>query len=282
MSRRKRPGVGVEIAHEVPVERSGRRKFALLGSTLELRLISALAIAAFMVLWQLSFHYRWVTPLFTSSPYNIILAARTLISNGEMARHGVASLKLFVVGMGVSMILAVPLGVLIGWYRRMNAALDPFVSVLHATPRIAMIPLVLVWFGIGFKSQVIIVVLAAVFPLLINTMAGIRAIDPQLLRVARTYMAGDLAIFRTLALPTALPYIATGFRLALAQGLIGVVVAEYFLGNVGIGALITSAGLTLRTDIVFVGVFLTAGVALLLTALVRRIQDHLDRWKPVE
>jgi ABC-type nitrate/sulfonate/bicarbonate transport system permease component len=282
MSRRESRSLGVEVSEEASAVSKGHRSFSFSGSTLELRLISVLAVTAFMALWQLSFHYRWVTPLFTSSPYNILLAARTLIENGELARHGVSSLKLFVVGMGLSMVIAVPLGVLIGWYRRMNAALDPFVSVLHATPRIAMIPLVLVWFGIGFKSQVIIVVLAAVFPLLINTMAGIRAIDSQLLRVARTYMAGDMAIFRTLALPTALPYIATGFRLALAQGLIGVVVAEYFLGNVGIGALITSAGLTLRTDIVFVGVFLTAGLALLLTALVRRIQDYLDRWKPVD
>jgi ABC-type nitrate/sulfonate/bicarbonate transport system permease component len=244
--------------------------------------LSTTAVVIFLVLWELSYQRGWINPLFTSSPSQIYQSFLELVRNGELARHLSASAKLFAAGFLVSVAVAIPLGVLLGWYRRFNAVLDPFVSILHATPRIALIPLVLVWFGIGFRAQVIIVFLATVFPLLINTISGVQAIDQQLLRVARSYSASDLAIFRSLAVPSALPYIATGLRLALAQALIGVVVAEYFLGNVGIGAMITSAGFLLRTDIVFVGVFVTAGAALFFTALLRRAELYLARWRPTD
>jgi ABC-type nitrate/sulfonate/bicarbonate transport system permease component len=266
-----------------PAEGPKRRRLGgFIGSPLERFFISSVAVVGALVLWQLSYENEWVNRLFTSSPVEVWKAFRELVDNGELARHGYASLKLFLVGTGISVAIAIPLGILVGWYRRMNAALDPFVSILYATPRIALIPLVLVWLGIGFKSQVTIVVLSAVFPLLISTTAGVQAMDPQLLRVARSYMAKDRDIFRTLALPTAVPYITTGIRLALSQALIGVVVAEYFLGNLGIGALMTSAGLTLRTDVVFVGVFLTAGLALIFTSLLRRVERRLARWRPDE
>lgn len=243
------------------------------------KLIGTTSVTVFVILWQLSADRAWINPLFTSSPSDIVSAARELWSNGQLATNVGASAKLFAVGFLVSIAIAIPLGIVMGWYRWLDAIVDPFVSLLYATPRIALIPLVLVWAGIGFQSRLIIVVLAAVFPLLINTIAGVRATDPELLRVARSFQASDLAIFKTLVLPGSLPFIVSGLRHAINQALIGVVVAEFFGGNVGIGSLITSAGLELRTDVAFVGVFIVAGTAMVLTGALRYAERKLTPWQ---
>ncbi|QOC93400.1 ABC transporter permease [Micromonospora craniellae] len=237
------------------------------------------SVIAFLTTWQIAADQGWVNVLFTSSPLAIVQAGQDIWSNGQLALNFKASAELFVLGFLLSVAIAIPLGIAMGWYRWFDAIVDPFVSILYATPRIALIPLVLVWAGIGFESRLIVVVLAAVFPLLINTIAGVRATDPQLLRVSRSYLGSDLAIFRTLVIPSAIPYIISGLRHAINQALIGVVVAEFFGGNIGLGAMITSAGLELRTDIAFVGVLIIAGSALLLTALLRIIESRLTAWR---
>jgi len=246
----------------------------------ELRIISALAVVAFLILWELSARHRWIEPLFTSSPSRVFTAFRELVRTGELQRNGLASLRLFLSGMSLAIGIGVPLGIVIGWYRRINAIIDPFISILYATPRLALIPLILLWFGVGDQSRVVVVFLTAFFPIVINTTSGVRAIDPQLLRVSRVFGANDMQIFRTLALPTALPYIMTGIRLAIGQGLIGVVVAEFFLGKTGIGSMITRAGYTLRSDVAMVGVLIVAASSLILTAALRFIERRLARWRP--
>jgi ABC-type nitrate/sulfonate/bicarbonate transport system permease component len=242
-------------------------------------LIGLFSVAVFLVLWQISADKRWVNPLFTSSPTTVLRAGRQLYQSGQLMPYVRSSGELFLYGFLLSVIIAIPLGVAMGWYRRFDAVMDPFVSILYATPRIALIPLVLVWAGIGFQSRLIVVVLSAVFPLLINTVAGVRATDPQLLQVANAYTARDLAIFRTIVLPGAVPYIVAGLRHAINQALIGVVVAEFFAGNVGLGAMITSAGLELRTDIALLGVLVIAASSLILTGLLKLLERRLTPWR---
>jgi ABC-type nitrate/sulfonate/bicarbonate transport system permease component len=242
-------------------------------------LIGLFSVAVFLVLWQVSADNRWVNPLFTSSPSTVLRAGRQLYQSGQLMPYVRSSGELFLYGFLLSVIIAIPLGVAMGWYRRFDAVMDPFVSILYATPRIALIPLVLVWAGIGFQSRLIVVVLSAVFPLLINTVAGVRATDPQLLQVANAYTARDLAIFRTIVLPGAVPYIVAGLRHAINQALIGVVVAEFFAGNVGLGAMITSAGLELRTDIALLGVLVIAASSLILTGLLKLLERRLTPWR---
>jgi ABC-type nitrate/sulfonate/bicarbonate transport system permease component len=243
------------------------------------QLIGAFSVATFIVLWQVSADQAWINPLFTSSPGDIVAAGQEMWASGTLGLHLEASAQLFIVGFALSVVIAIPRGVLMGWYRTLDAIVDPFVSVLYATPRIALIPLVLVWAGIGFEARLIVVVLAAVFPLLINTIAGVRATAPDLLRVAHSFQASDLAIFRTVVLPGAVPYIVSGLRHGINQALIGVVVAEFFGGSIGIGYLITSAGLELRTDVAFVGVFIVAGSAMVLTGVLRFLEGKLTRWR---
>ena len=135
---------------------------------------------------------------------------------------------------------------------------DPFVTALYSTPRVALVPLVLIWFGIGMWSKVFIVFINAVFPVLINTIGGVKAIDDDLLRAARAYCASDWQIFTTVVIPGAVPFILTGVRQAVALGLIGVVVGEMFGGSEGIGYMVNYGGQTFQTDTVFLGVTIIA------------------------
>src|SRR5262249_36832547 len=136
--------------------------------------------------------------------------------------------------------------------RRLRLITDPFMNALYATPRIAMIPLILIWFGIDWKSKVFIVFISAFFPVLINTVGGVRALDRDLLRAARAFCASDWQIFKTVALPGSVPFILTGVRQGVALGLIGVVVGEMFGGSQGIGFMVAYGGQTFNTDTLFV------------------------------
>jgi ABC-type nitrate/sulfonate/bicarbonate transport system permease component len=280
------PNVRQETAVEAPARASGTsagepgRRRRRLAPRAERTLISTASVAVAFCLWQLAYELSWIDPLYISAPSAIATAAVDLIRDGTLIDASWASLKLFLTGFAISVAIGIPLGVLVGWYPRVSAALDPFISVLYAAPRIALIPLVLIWAGIGFTSQVIIVMLGAVFPVLINTAAGVRSLDRDLVRVARSYGARDIDIFRTLAMPSSLPFITSGLRHAQAYALIGVVVAEFFVGQEGIGKLITDAGLTFKTDVVFVGILVIAAAALILNAVLARFERAVARWRP--
>jgi NitT/TauT family transport system permease protein len=241
--------------------------------------ISCASIVLILGIWQASATLGWVDPLFTSSPIGIAAALIELARSGDLWVDIIASAKLFLAAFVLSVAVALPGGVLLGWYRKLSAAFDPFLYVLYVTPRIALIPLIFVWFGVGFRSQLVIVFVTAFFPLLVNVVAGVRSIDQNLVRVAKSFMARDRDIFLTLALPSALPFIVSGLRLTVVMALIGVVVAEFFTGQEGLGALITTAGISMRTDIAFAGVIVVAVFALVLTGLVGVMEKRLGRWR---
>jgi len=174
----------------------------------------------------------------------------------------------------------VVVGVLIGWYRRLGMVFEPFLTGLYSTPRVALMPLILIWFGIGMWSKVFIVYIMAFFPVLINTIGGVKAIDADLLRAARAFRASDWQIFTTVALPGAVPFILTGVRQAVALGLIGVVVGEMYGGSEGIGYMVNYGGQTFQTDAVFLGVVIIAFAGIVLTWLAERLERRFSRWRP--
>jgi len=158
--------------------------------------------------------------------------------------------------------------------------LDPLINPLYALPRLAMMPLIIMWFGTNWKSKVFIVFLSSFFPILVNTVAGIRSLDPDLLRAARAFCASDWQIFKTVAVPGSVPFILTGIRQGVALGLIGVVVGEMFGGSEGVGFLVAYGGQTFQTDTVFVGVVIIAVSGLVLTFLTERLERRFSRWRP--
>lgn len=247
-----------------------RRRRVVLGAT---------GIVGFLLGWELIVRFGGVDAAFTSSPVLIWEKAGELAEIGALWPAILSTAKLFGIGFGISLVLGLSLGVILGWYRPARAVLDPWVSILYAAPRIAFIPLIVVWSGAGLKAQVVVVVINAVFPILINTAAGVNAIDRQHLRVAQSFGATNLAVLRTVALPGAMPVVIAGVRNGMMTALLGTVVAEYFVGLTGVGGLIFNAGLTLDTSAAFVGAVIFSLAALVLSNLLGAWQTRVDRWR---
>ena len=177
-------------------------------------------------------------------------------------------------------LIGVPLGIAMGWYGRVDAVLEPFVSALYATPRIALLPLILIWLGIGIASKIAIVFLGAVFPILVNTVTGVRTVDADFIKVARSFGCNDRQLFLTVVLPSSVPMLLAGLRLGLGHALVGIVVGEMYGSTKGLGFLIATAGARFQTDQVMVGIILIAGAGVALTELLRLIERRFERWRP--
>ncbi len=237
------------------------------------------SLAIFLTLWELIPNLGLVKPLFTSSPTRIFRAAQWLFAHGLWHDIRVSAIE-FIAGFSLAAITGIILGILLGWYRRLRAMCDPFVSALYATPRVALLPLLILWLGIGMKSKVAVVFLGAIFPILVNVMTGIRTIDETLLKCARSFGATDQQIFITLALPSSVPFLIAGMRLAVGRGLVGVVVGELVASTAGIGHMMSIAGATFQTDKVFVGIILLAGSGYILTEGLKRLEARFEMWRP--
>lgn len=240
------------------------------------------AILVVIAVWEMAWSAGRISPLFFSGPSAVASRFWHELTAGNLPGDFAYSGRNFLVGFGLACALAVPLGVLLGWYRYFRLLVDPFLNAFYATPRIAFIPLIIIWFGIGMWSKVFIIFLAAFFPILINTIAGVKNLDPDLLRAARAFCATDRQIFRTIALPSSVPFILAGVRQGVAHGLIGVIVGELFAGNEGIGFMIATAGQTFATDTLLVGVAITAVAGIAVSALADRIQRHFSKWRSDE
>jgi NitT/TauT family transport system permease protein len=239
------------------------------------------SVLIILAVWEAIWSYTdWVSPLFFSGPSAIAKQFKYTLTEGTLLADMAYSGKNFALGFAIALVAGVVLGVIIGWYRRVRLVADPFLNALYATPRLAMMPLIIIWFGIGMWSKVFIVFLSAFFPILINTVAGIRNMDADLLRAARAFCASDWQIFKTLAIPGSVPFILTGVRQGVALGLIGVVVGEMFGGSEGVGFMIAYGGQTFATDTLFVGVVIIAFAGILLTLLTERLERHFSRWRP--
>lgn len=238
------------------------------------------AVMLTLAIWQAFWSAGKISPLFMSGPSAIVMRFHDDLLHGNLLSDLAYSGKNFLIGFILAVVLGVVLGVIIGWYKYVEMVAGPFLNALYATPRVAMIPLIIIWFGIGMWSKVFIVFITAFFPVLINTIGGIRAIDHDLLRAARSFCATDRQIFTTLAIPGAVPFILTGVRQAVALGLIGVVVGEMFGGSQGIGFMVAYGGQTFATDTLFVGVLILAFAGIALTALAEQLEKRFSRWRP--
>jgi NitT/TauT family transport system permease protein len=248
--------------------------------THERAIVGAVAVVAVVAVWEWCWSAGLISPLFFTGPSQVLVRFVEEWTAGRLKQDLAYSGTNFLVGVGMAISTGVVLGVVIGWYRRLAMLLEPFLTALYSTPRVALIPLVLIWFGIGMWSKVFIVFINAVFPVLINTIGGVRAIDRDLLRAARAFCASDWQIFTTVVVPGSVPFILTGVRQAVSLGLIGVVVGEMFGGSEGIGYMVNYGGQTFQTDTVFLGVVIIAFSGIVLTWLAERLERHFSRWRP--
>ena len=246
----------------------------------ERAIIGAIAVVVVLGLWEWAWSAGRISPLFFTGPSQVVDRFVIEWNEGRLKQDIAYSGINFVIGVGGAIAGGVVLGVIVGWYRRLAMVFEPFLTALYSTPRVALIPLVLIWFGIGMWSKVFIVFINAFFPVLINTIGGVRAIDRDLLRAARAFCASDWQIFTTVVIPGSVPFILTGIRQAVSLGLIGVVVGEMFGGSEGIGYMVNYGGQTFQTDTVFLGVVLIAMAGIILTWLAERLERHFSRWRP--
>lgn len=243
-------------------------------------LLSVASVVTLLSLWELAASSGVVNPLFTSAPSRILATLARVTANGTLWEDLWVSAQEFGLGLGGAIVIGIPLGMLIGWYRPVSALLGPYVTFLYTTPRVALLPLLIIWVGIGINLKVSIVFLGAVFAILITTSAGMRSLDRTLVNMSRSFCATDFAIFRDIALPGSVPFILSGVRLGIGHALTGVVVGELYASTAGVGHMIAVAGNTFQTDLVYVGIMITAIVGLLLFWVASRIERHFEAWRP--
>jgi ABC-type nitrate/sulfonate/bicarbonate transport system permease component len=243
-------------------------------------LVGAGAVVAFLAVWQLVAFRRLVPELFLPGPADILNAFVAYIQKGQIWPDMWISGQELMYGFFLSIAIGLPIGVLMGWYKRLHQALDPFVTFFYSIPRVALTPLLIIWFGIGINSKIAVVFLGAVFAILINTAAGVRNLDPALIKAARSFGASDAQLFRTVVVPGSVPFILTGLRLGLGHALTGVVVGELVAAQAGVGLMMATAGATFQTSKVFVGLVIVASTGVVMTYVLSRIEQRFQSWKP--
>jgi ABC-type nitrate/sulfonate/bicarbonate transport system permease component len=242
--------------------------------------LGLVGVVGFLALWQAASSLGWVNPLFISSPVGVVASAVALMSGHQFWIDLRISGSEFILGYALAILVGVGLAVVIRWSRVVDALVSPLLSALYATPHVALVPLIIVWFGIGEQSKAVFVFLLAFFPILYNTLAGLRNADPMLVRAARSFGAGPRQVFTEVLLPSAVPFVLTGLRLAVGLGVIAVVVGELYAANAGIGYLISNAGQTLRVADSFVGIVVVALFGGIAMALLQRLERRFSHWRP--
>ena len=242
--------------------------------------LGVIGVVSFFAAWEFSTRFEILNP-FYFPPFSKILAkGYELFANGSIWEHMWFSLTNFSIGFAVSIVLGVIIGVPMGWYKSISKTFDPLLSGIYATPLIALLPLIIMMFGLGAISKIIMTVLAAVFPILINTMVGIANTDHRLITMARAFGARDSQIFMKVSLPGSLPYIVAGMRVALGRALVYIVVAEQYGAATGLGYLSSIAAQRFQMAAMFVPIVLIAGLGAGLNELLKTFERRLDIWKP--
>lgn len=218
-------------------------------------------------------------PILWPPLHSVLIAFGSIIIDGSLAEALRESLVLFVLGIGLSWITGLVIGIFLGRSRILERMFLPYLGALYATPIIALIPLMLVWFGFGLSGRVIVVWMIAFFPMLVNVYAGVRDAPQELIEVARSFnVTSELGLLRTVVLPSAVPAILAGIRLSIGRGIVGMAVAEVYLRLGGIGALISQYGAVFRTDYVIAAILPLPLLGILLTLVAQRVERRVQYW----
>lgn len=239
-----------------------------------------LGLVAFFLVWEIASRTHLLNPFYFPPFSQIIAKGIELFASGVIWEHMMFSLVNFSVGLITATIAGVLLGIPMGWYKGISRTLDPLLSGIYATPLIALLPLIIMLFGLGAISKIIMTFLAAVFPILINTMAGIANTDSHLIKMSRSFGASDATIFLKVSVPGSLPYIVAGVRVALGRALVYIVVAEQYGAAMGLGYLSSVAAQRFQIAAMFAPIVIIACLGALLTELLKAVERRLETWKP--
>jgi ABC-type nitrate/sulfonate/bicarbonate transport system permease component len=237
------------------------------------------AIAVVLASWQLFAGEHWVNTEFTSEPSAVATSLVNYFQHGTGWSDLWVTGQEFLLGFALSLAIGIPVGVLMGWYKKIDELLNPMVIFLNNIPRIALAPLFVIWFGIGLESKVAIVLCVATIPLIFNARAGVVTTERTLVQMARSYGTSNISLLWKVVLPGSVPTIVSGVRIAVGQGLQAVVLAEFIAAEHGLGFTLFNAANTLDTARMFDAVTVIAVAGLILTALATRLERYFDRWR---
>jgi ABC-type nitrate/sulfonate/bicarbonate transport system permease component len=273
------------MAIDIEKTRAGAEPFSLVRAWRGLSelhrgvILRTLSVVVTLVAWE--WYGRGVDPIFMSYPTAIVAAAPRMLATAEFRSAIWVSLQGLLSGLALAVVTGVSLGLLTGRYRTVDYLTDVQMTALYSTPHVALLPLLMLWFGIGSGARIALIYLSAFFPIVINTQSGVRNIGHGLIEVALAEGASERQIFTKIVVPAALPFIMTGIRLAMGRGVVAMVVAEMVM-TAGLGGAIQHYGMAFATDRFFVVLVVLALLGVGLTELARVLERRLTPWKQTE
>lgn len=234
-------------------------------------------VIAILVIWEVM--GRRLGDFFLAPPSSLWGAAVEITESGELMRATLDSLYSLSVGFGISAAVGIGLGYLMGWYKPVAKVMDPFVNAAYVIPVAALVPVIIIWFGLADISRILVVILFCVFEILVSTYTGVRNVDPMLIDVARSFGASRFELFRKVVFFASLPYIFAGLRMGASRAIKGMVVAELLFAVTGLGGEIQTAANYYRTDIVFVYVIVIALLGVAMAGVIQMIERLVTPWK---
>jgi len=236
-------------------------------------------ILSFFAIWEIIARSGLVHPLLLSPPTAVFSTILRLLASGELLIHIRASLGRALIGFAIGSAIAIPHGIGIAWFKRVEEVSSPLIDLFRPVPIAALIPVFMLWLGIGDASKIALIAYGCYFPTVLNTMAGVKNVDANLIKVAKLFGANRLQILKKVVLPAAFPYILTGLRYSLSLSLILLVISEMIAARVGLGYLILDAEYTFKTEIMFAGIVTIGLIGFLLNEMAMVIENRLTKWK---
>jgi len=228
--------------------------------------------------WESGSRLGLLNPLLFPAPSTVVATLGRLVASGEIMPHLRATLERLLLGVLIGCVPGCLLGLLMGWSQRLRSALDPVVAALHPLPKIALLPLIMVVFGIGEASKIVTVAVAAFFPMLLNAVAGVLQIDPGLFEAVKSYGGSRRKVFTRVVWPGSLPMVLTGLRISINTGLLITIAVELVAARTGMGTAIWLAWETMRTEEVYAGLVIIAALGVGLSSLLHRVSARLTPW----
>ena len=243
-------------------------------------LISLISLVLFLALWELAYRLEWVNPLFVSAPSMVARSAVSLLASKTVHHDLWVTLVGFSLSFFIATVGGVLLGVLIGYSETAYHLLNPFIVSLNALPKIVLMPLVILWFGMGLPSKLFLAGLMAGFPIIVSTLAGVRSIERDFVLLARSYQASRFKILRSILLPSIIPFVLSGMRVGVSYGMVGVLLVEFFASNEGVGYRMVLYTANFQIDLFFVLLFGFIAFTLTCTAVIEGLESRFGQWRP--